>query len=95
VSLALFAEKPDAFIEMAVDLSFILPAEEGRVRLDDTMTPDLTPGIRGLSDLTHLNRAVGVLIAEGHTQTWLRPLGRVCSAGQLTSRTVCDRIARP
>jgi hypothetical protein len=69
VSLALFAEKPDAFIEMAVDLSFILPAGEGRVRLDQTLTPDLTSGIRGLSDLTHLNRAVGVLIAEGHTQT--------------------------
>lgn len=63
-----YAERPNAFAELAVDLTYILPVRGSNVRLDTALTPDLTSGLSGLRDLSLVNRALGVLISRGHTR---------------------------
>lgn len=61
-----YGEKSGAFKEMA-DLFFLPATWEKQPRLDQALKPNLNSGVTGLQELTNISRAVGILIARGHT----------------------------
>ncbi len=74
-----FAATPGAFTDLAADLSYALggiPVERGRTGVDgqpnvivlDSDLPLVSPvsGLTGLAELSALNRAIGMLVDQGH-----------------------------
>jgi hypothetical protein len=66
--IVLYATAPGAFVDLAADLSYAPSAKEDELRLDDDLTPaTLGSGLRGVTELALINRAIGLLIGRGHT----------------------------
>jgi len=64
-AVVFYAAVPGALVDLAADLAFALGLGLDRLRLD-RHTPDSTAsGIRGLAELSLLERAIGVLIEQG------------------------------
>lgn len=71
-ALILYAAVPGAFVDLGADLSFDLGEPLAAFVLDAHLTEHLhrssTPEFTGLSDFSHVNRAIGILLACGHTR---------------------------
>jgi hypothetical protein len=67
-TVALYAAIPGAFVDLAADLGFALGLDLSAVVLDlHRATPDGIDGIDGLQPWSDINRALGVMLARGHT----------------------------
>ncbi len=75
-SITFFAAVPGAFVDLAADLSYGLRLPEGVITLDQSsravLSEVLASGLSGLSDLTALNRAIGMLLEHGYTEVRAR-----------------------
>jgi hypothetical protein len=71
-ALILYAAAPGAFVDLGADLSFALGEPLAAFVLDAHLTPHVqrsaNPEFTGLSDFSNVNRAIGVLLACGHTR---------------------------
>jgi hypothetical protein len=67
-SLVLYAAAPGAFVDLAADLSYALLVDLPDLVLDENLPESHAhDGIDGLPAQSNVNRAVGVLIGQGHT----------------------------
>ncbi|HZM67992.1 MAG TPA: hypothetical protein VFC16_17005 [Nakamurella sp.] len=68
-TVVFYARNRGAFVDLAADIRRV-PGPGGRVVLDghlpDTSDPSQRPGITGLTELSVVNQAIGVLITRGH-----------------------------
>lgn len=65
--LVLYAARSGAFVDFAADLSWATGAEQASFVLDRHRNVDLAaPQLSGLSELSAINQAVGVLLDKGH-----------------------------
>ncbi len=68
-TIVLYAANPGAFVDLAADLQRV-HGLGGPVVLDGdlpgTCQPPTEPGVTGLTELSVINRAIGVLITRGH-----------------------------
>jgi hypothetical protein len=71
-ALILYAAVPGAFVDLGADLSFALDEPLAAFVLDAHLTEHLDRSANaeftGLSDFSDVNRAIGVLLACGHTR---------------------------
>lgn len=66
--LLLYAARSGAFVDLAADLSDCLGPDHTMLVLDQHLTrPVGESGMAGLDAYSTINRAIGVLIADGHT----------------------------
>ena len=93
-TVVLYAGHPGAFVDLAADLERV-PGPGGGVVLDaDLPGMSASPqraGITGLAELGVVNRAIGVLIARGHTPVEARAELRRRAGVGLTSVTEVAR----
>lgn len=80
--IVFYASKAGAFVGLADDLGFALGVRLDGLTVDDhPLGPRVLSGVAGLSDMSQINQAIGILIARGHTQqtarTELRRLARL------------------
>jgi len=70
-TLILYAAKPGAFVDLTADLSFALGEPLTAFVLDQHLDHHLHAGahseLTGLAEFSQINRAIGVLVACGHT----------------------------
>jgi hypothetical protein len=83
--IVFYAAHAGAFLDLAADLSFELGVRLDRLSIEDPhLGPPVLSGITGLSDLSQVNQALGILIGRGHThegaRTELRRLARLAEA---------------
>jgi hypothetical protein len=66
--LELYAAAPGAFVDLAADLQYALGLNENVIQLDQRLGLTLAPSsLTGVDDFSTINRAIGVLIEDGHT----------------------------
>ena len=66
-TVVFYAANPGAFVDLGADSRRIFSLD-GQVVIDGNLTSDLGhPGIRGLTEATALNRAIGILIEQGRS----------------------------
>lgn len=80
-TLTFYAHKPGAFVDLAADLGYALqrtPSGGGRapsrhendqpaIGLDDQAMPTtIQSGVTGAAELSTINRAIGIIISQGH-----------------------------
>lgn len=66
--MVLYAATPGAFVDLAADLAWVLRLEPTALALDQHLVvPVSSDGLVGLAEHATINRAIGVLIARGHT----------------------------
>lgn len=64
--VVMYAAAPGAFVDLAADLRYELDGQSRELALDaDLPPPRQTSGLSGLSELSIVNRAIGVLIDRG------------------------------
>jgi hypothetical protein len=92
--LVLYADKPGAFVDLAADLSFALGLTEGVVTLDDDLNPVSGPaGMDGLTKMSHMKQAIGILIARGHLPDSARTeLDRLANQAQTTVHIAAQQL---
>ncbi len=83
-TLVLYAATPGAFVDLTADLTFALRLDGSALVLDAHLVPLETAaaGTSGLADLSTVERAVGVLIAQAFTPELAR--------AELTRRAAAD-----
>jgi hypothetical protein len=87
-TMKLYAGCPGAFAELAAETRRVF-GQHGQVVVDaDLAQPPSVAGLTGTDDITAVNRAVGVLIAEGHT-----PSGAHAELSRRALRSGNDRPA--
>jgi len=65
--MTVYAATPGALVDLAADLGYALKLPDGVVALDRALRPTTTAsGLTGLSELGAINRAIGVLMDQGH-----------------------------
>jgi hypothetical protein len=65
-AITIYATVPGAFVDLAADLAFELPAEVN-ILLDRDLGPEpARTGLEGAEELSTINRAVGVLMGRGY-----------------------------
>lgn len=66
-TVVFYAANPGAFVDLGADSRRIFSLD-GQVVIDGHLTSDLgSPGLRGLSEATAVNRAIGILIEQGRS----------------------------
>jgi hypothetical protein len=92
--LVLYADKPGAFVDLAADLSFALGLAPEVVTLDDDLNPASGPaGMVGLTEMSHVNQAIGILIDQGHLPVSARTeLDRLAQQAQTTLHVAAQRL---
>jgi hypothetical protein len=95
-ALVLYADKPGAFVDLAADLSFALGLTPDVITLDDDLNPASSPaGIGGLTEMSHVNQAIGILIARGHLPDNARTeLDRLANQAQTTVHVAAQQLIR-
>jgi hypothetical protein len=95
-ALVLYADKPGAFVDLTADLSFALGLTPGVVTLDDNLSPASGPaGIGGLTEMSDVNQAIGVLIERGHLPDGARvELDRLANHLQTTVHAATQHLIR-
>jgi hypothetical protein len=67
-TLVLYAANPGAFVDLATDLAWTLGVDPGALVLDEHLAvPSSSDVVTGLHEHAMINRAIGVLIEDGHT----------------------------
>ena len=109
-SITLYAATPGAFVDLEADLSFVLePVDDpaGRderpttaaalISVDDLRRPTtLHPGLTGATDLSTVNRAVGMLIGDGHHPDEAHgQLELRAAAAGMTVLAIATQLVRP
>lgn len=62
-----YAATPGAFVDLGADLGHALDAPTAQIVLDADLPPiTLEAGLTGLDDVSAINRAVGILMNQGH-----------------------------
>jgi len=68
-TVTFYAARPGAFVDLAADIRYAYGLN-GQIVIDghlDNHVPSVgTPGVTGLAELLLINRAIGVLIGQGH-----------------------------
>lgn len=97
-SITFYAQNPGAFVDLAADLTVALPGH-GRdgISVDDERRPStLHPGLTGAAELSTINRAVGVLIGQGHHPGQAHgELERRAAAAGVTVLAFATQLVRP
>lgn len=80
--IVFYASMAGAFVDLAADLGFALGVRlDGLIVDDHPLGPRVLSGVAGMSDMSQVNQAIGILIARGHThdsaRTELRRLARL------------------
>lgn len=100
-SLVLYAAAPDAFVDLAADLSYAWGLRPGMIAIDSHLVaPPAGSDMSGLSAHRSINQAIGILVDEGHTVASAREeLNRLADrrGGDLqdAAQRVLARAARP
>lgn len=94
--LVLYADKPGAFVDLAADLSFALGLTPDVITLDDDLNPASGPaGIGGLTEMSHINQAIGILIDRGHLPDSAHAeLDRLARQAQTTVHAAAQQLIR-
>jgi hypothetical protein len=94
--LLLYADKPGAFVDLAADLSYALRLTPDAVILDDDLNPASSPaGIGGLTEMSHVNQAIGILIDQGHLPRNARTeLERLAHQAETTVHAAAEHLIR-
>jgi hypothetical protein len=71
-SLVVYAAAAAVFVDLATDLSFVLNIGPAALVLDERAAHRSgaghdRPGMRGVDEFSRINRAIGILLARGHT----------------------------
>jgi hypothetical protein len=76
--ITFYASVPGTFVDLAADLAFALDSD---IRLDEDIPSVLVSDLTGVSRLSAVNKALGVLVGHGHTpDSAQRKLRRVADA---------------
>jgi hypothetical protein len=97
-SITFYAATPGAFVDLEADLAFALPGDvRAGITVDDLRRPStLHPGVTGAAELSTINRAVGVLIGDGHHPDEARgELELRAAAAGLTVLAFATQLVRP
>ena len=84
--MVFYASKPHAFFRLAVDFVPALGPAICLLRIDQDLNPDLSSVLRGVRNMSTVNRAIGVLILGGDTRESAR--GRLQAAARSAGRTL-------
>lgn len=67
-NIVFYAGTAGAFVDPAADLAFAMGVEPGALVLDRHLTPSADgSGMTGLTEISHINQAIGILVSRGHT----------------------------
>ena len=90
--ITFYASTPGTFVDLGADLTFALGAAAGP-RLDQDLPTPVWSGVTGISDMSNINVAIGILIGHDHTpETARRELHRIAAAASITSGQAAVRI---
>jgi hypothetical protein len=91
--IVFYAGNAGAFVDLAADSSFAL-GRKPRLFLDDQLHgPRVIPGMSGLSDVSQVNQAIGILLARGHTPGGARAeLRRKTRLAEITVGPAAERL---
>jgi len=90
--ITFFAATPGAFVDLGADLTFALGAAAGP-RLDQDLPTPVWTGVTGLSEMSDINVAIGILIGHDHTpETARRELHRMAKAAAITAAQAAARV---
>jgi hypothetical protein len=94
--LLLYADKPGAFVDLAADLSYALRLTPDVVTLDDDLNPASDPTrLNGLTEMSSVNQAIGILIDRGHLPDSARTeLDRLAHQAQTTLHAAAQQLIR-
>jgi hypothetical protein len=88
--ITFYASTPGTFVDLAADLAFALDSD---IRLDEDIPPALLSGLTGVSKLSAINKAVGVLISHGHTlDSAQRELRHIADATPSSIRKAAETV---
>ena len=99
-AIVFYASRAGAFVDLAADLSYALGIDLDVLRVDENLRPPT--GMSTVTDFADVNRAIGVLIEQGHQPGQARAeLQRLATVGAITVhaaardtvRKVIDRVA--
>jgi hypothetical protein len=94
--LVLYASRPGAFVDLAADIGFTLGLAPDVVTLDHDLSPtsDLA-GLSGLSEMSDVNQAIGILIEQGHLPDSARDeLHHMAARTQTTLHAAAEKLIR-
>lgn len=97
-SITFYARNPGAFVDLEADLASALPGyARAGISVDDDRRPTtLHPGLTGAAELSTINRAVGVLIGQGHHPGEAHEgLERRAAAAGVTVLAFATQLLRP
>jgi hypothetical protein len=90
--ITFFAATPGAFVDLGADLTFALGAAAGP-RLDRDLPTPVWTGVTGISEMSDINVAIGILIGHDHTpETARRELHRIAMAAAITTSQAAARV---
>ena len=90
--ITFFAATPGAFVDLGADLTFALGAAAGP-RLDQDLPTPVWTGVTGISEMSEINVAIGILIGHDHTpETARREFHRIAKAAAITAAQAAARV---
>jgi hypothetical protein len=109
--IAFYAGRAGAFVDLAADVGFAVhlpvrspddhasePAGDLSIRVDDPMQPTtMSSGLVGAAELSTINRALGILIGEGHSypEAARAELARLAEKEGVSVLVGAGRLVRP
>lgn len=70
--IAFYASTPGAFVDLAADFAYALRADLSDLVLDADLAPQREHSEHTLTNFSLINRAIGILVEDGHTVTGAR-----------------------
>ena len=90
--ITFYATAPGTFVDLGADLTFALGAAAGP-RLDQDLPTPVWTGVTGISEMSDINVAIGILIGHDHTpETARRELHRIAKAAAITTGQAAARV---
>jgi len=90
--ITFYATVPGAFVDLGADLTFALGPAAGP-RLDQDLPTPVWTGVTGISEMSDINVAIGILIGHDHTpETARRELHRIAKAAAITTGQAAARV---